>query len=53
MKVEEAKKYEHTLARTFMVDLESLLLQYEEKKSFSFDEFAEVWKEKDFSLIYG
>lgn len=53
MKVEDARKYEHALARAFMVDLESLLREYEEKKSFTFDSFAEVWKEKDFSLIYG
>lgn len=53
MKVDEARKYEHGLARAFMVDLESLLRQFEEKQSFTFDSFAEVWKGKDFSLIYG
>lgn len=43
---------ENELANAFEEDLEKLLHEYEKCQNLSIEEFARIWKDMDFSLIF-
>eukprot|EP01080_Neovahlkampfia_damariscottae_P001144 gene1144-10658_t len=47
-----SKEKETTFYPPYAEDIRDILLSYEEKDSFTFQDFKSVWKEKTFSLIF-
>lgn len=45
-------EFERYMGDAFREDLEALLLKFEELQTFSFDAFADVWKDMKFSFIF-
>lgn len=43
---------ENTLADAFQEDLEKLLHEYEKCQNLDIEDFAKIWKDMDFSLIF-
>lgn len=45
--------FENDIANALKVDLDKLILKYEEQQTLLFGPFTKIWKDMTFSLIYG
>lgn len=52
-KTEHYDNYDYELSVAFQKDCEQFLLKFANLQSLKFNDFAKVWKETNFTYIYG